>query len=156
MDRFDFKSWLRDKFTLYAASLWAGTIGDSHLASACALGCLAGIFLTPDLDQEGRSMSESLLVRRSFGLGYLWLLLWFPYAKLIRHRSPLSHFPILGTAGRVFYMTLWLAIPAYFGYRLREPSPEMWTLLGWGMLGLALSDFGHFIFDLKWRDGLRL
>ncbi len=127
-----------------------GTLADPLIASACALGCLSGVFITPDLDQQTRSMSESLLIRRTFGLGYLWLLLWFPYAKLIKHRSPLSHFPVLGTAGRLFYMALWLAIPAYFGIRLTAPSPEIWPLLGWGALGLALSDFGHWIFDLKW------
>ncbi len=126
-----------------------GTLGDTKIASACALGCLAGIFLTPDLDQETRSRSESMLIRGTFGLGYLWLLLWFPYAKLIKHRSPLSHFPLLGTALRLIYLALWLCIPAYFGYRVSAPTPEIWMLLGWGVVGLALSDFGHYVFDLK-------
>lgn len=127
-----------------------GTLGDPNIGAACALGCLSGIFLTPDLDQETRSMSESILIHRTFGIGYLWLLLWFPYAKLIKHRSPLSHFPLLGTAIRLLYLALWLCIPAYFGYRLSAPSPEIWALLGWSVVGLALSDVGHYIFDLKW------
>lgn len=128
-----------------------GGIGDARLGAACAAGCLAGIFLTPDLDQEGWSHSEHILVKATFGIGYLWLLLWYPYAKAIPHRSPLSHFPVLGTAIRLLYLGFWAAIPAYFGFRLAAPSPEMWPLLQWSVFGLALSDLGHFVFDLKWK-----
>jgi uncharacterized metal-binding protein len=78
-----------------------------------------------------------------------------PYARLIKHRSPISHFPILGTLGRLFYLFVAAAIPAYFGYRLRAPSDAFWPLFGWGIVGLALSDTGHYIFDLKWRDSPR-
>ncbi|PQV64540.1 putative metal-binding protein [Abditibacterium utsteinense] len=129
----------------------AGGLGDTHLGAACAAGCIAGIFLTPDLDQEGLSHSENILIKATLGIGYLWLLLWYPYAKLIPHRSPLSHFPVLGTAIRLLYLGIWAAIPAYFGFRMSAPSPEMWPLLQWGIFGLALSDLGHFVFDLKWR-----
>ncbi len=128
-----------------------GTLGDAKIGAACALGCLAGIFLTPDLDQETRSRSEGILIRASLGLGYGWLVLWYPYAKLIKHRSPLSHFPIVGTLGRLLYLALWGCIPAYLGFHFRSPPPQIWLLLEWAVAGLALSDLGHYIFDLKWR-----
>ncbi len=129
----------------------AGGLGDTRLGGACAAGCIAGIFVTPDLDQEGISHSENTLIKATFGVGFLWLMLWYPYAKLIPHRSPLSHFPVLGTALRLLYLAILAAIPAYFGFRFRAPSPEIWLLLQWGIFGLALSDLGHFIFDLKWK-----
>jgi uncharacterized metal-binding protein len=133
----------------------AGTSNDFQAATACSAGCLAGIALTPDLDQEGLSYSETTIIKWTLGIGYLWLLLWYPYARLIKHRSPLSHFPILGTAGRLLYLFTAAAIPAYFGYRLKAPPDSFWPLFGWGIAGLTLSDIGHYIFDLKWRDSPR-
>jgi uncharacterized metal-binding protein len=133
----------------------AGALGDFRASAACAAGCVMGIFMTPDLDQEGLSSSENALIKLSLGIGFLWLMLWYPYARAIKHRSPLSHFPILGTAGRLFYLFCVAAIPAYFGYRLKAPPDAFWPLFGWGVVGLALSDLGHYIFDLKWRDAPR-
>ena len=74
---------------------------------ACGLGCLSGIILSPDLDIPNRTRSE-YLVYRYMGkiLGGVWFVLWWPYGKLIPHRSPLSHMPILGTALRMVYMYL--------------------------------------------------
>jgi uncharacterized metal-binding protein len=132
----------------------ASVSDDFGAATACASGCLLGILLTPDLDQEGLSFSEQTLIKATLGLGYLWLMLWYPYAKLIKHRSPLSHFPILGTAGRLLYLFIVAAIPAYFGYRLQAPPDHWWPILGWIVAGIALSDAGHWIFDLKWRDAI--
>jgi hypothetical protein len=39
-------------------------------------GCLAGILLTLDLDQEGYSALELEAMRTLGPLGYLWLALW--------------------------------------------------------------------------------
>lgn len=33
---------------------------------------------------------------------------WIPYQKLISHRSPLSHGPVLGTLTRLVYLSVWL------------------------------------------------
>lgn len=129
----------------------AGALGEWGAGLACGAGCLSGIFLTPDLDQEGLSHSENTLIKWSLGLGFLWLMLWYPYAKLIKHRSPLSHFPLLGTALRLLYLGLVAAIPAYFGFRLQAPPAHWWPLLSWSVAGLVLSDIGHYFFDLKWR-----
>ena len=39
---------------------------------------------------------------------FRWI--WLPYRGSMRHRSILSHGPILGTILRVFYLSLWLAL----------------------------------------------
>jgi uncharacterized metal-binding protein len=133
----------------------ASTSNDFRAATACGAGCLLGILMTPDLDQEGLSSSENAVIKWTMGLGFLWLMLWYPYARLIKHRSPISHFPILGTFGRLLYLFVAAAIPAYFGYRLKAPPDAFWPLFWWGVAGLALSDTGHYVFDLKWRDSPR-
>jgi uncharacterized metal-binding protein len=67
------------------------------------LGCLLGTVLTPDLDQIGISKNEWDMVKKLGPLGFLWCALWWPYAASIRHRSPISHLPLLGTAIRLVY-----------------------------------------------------
>ncbi|HEY0075506.1 MAG TPA: DUF2227 family putative metal-binding protein [Abditibacteriaceae bacterium] len=130
----------------------AGATGDNIAAGTCALGCLLGIMLTPDLDQEGLSSSENALVKYTLGLGFLWAMLWYPYARLIKHRSPLSHFPLIGTAGRLLYLGLLLLIPSYWGWHLIQPPPETLRLLLFALGGLILSDTGHWILDTKFGD----
>ncbi len=135
-----------------AYGLTAGALGDHTTGAACALGCLLGIMLTPDLDQEGISSSEHAFIKYTFGLGFLWAMLWYPYAMLIKHRSPLSHFPILGTAGRLLYLGLWLLLPSYWGWHLIKFPPETLRLFCWVLGGLVLSDAAHWFLDTKFGD----
>ena len=128
-----------------------GFTGDNLLALSGATGCVLGILLTPDLDQKTLSSSENSLVRYTLGLGFLWVMLWYPYASLIPHRSPLSHAPLIGTFGRLLYLAMILAIPAYFlGWNFGQIPPEIWQIVFYGVAGLAVSDFGHFVFDVTW------
>jgi hypothetical protein len=89
---------------LLSASSFGAALGMTNnvsIASACAGGCLLGIPLTPDLDQENLGMSERWLIKHTLGLGYLFAMFWYPYARAIPHRSPWSHLPIVGTIGRL-------------------------------------------------------
>lgn len=61
---------------------------------------VGGFMLGPDLD------IRSIQYRRWGLLRWIWL----PYQKALKHRSRLSHGPIIGTAIRVVYMGVWLAI----------------------------------------------
>lgn len=114
------------------------------LALASAAGCLLGIPLTPDLDQENLGMSERWIIKHTLGLGYLFVMFWYPYARLIPHRSPWSHLPIVGTLGRLLYMGIPIGAALAAGWRLPPIEPNLWlALLG----GLALSDAAHWALD---------
>lgn len=39
---------------------------------------------------------------------FRWI--WIPYQKMVPHRSPLSHGPVLGLATRLVYISLWLMV----------------------------------------------
>src|SRR6476469_8723425 len=36
--------------------------------------------------------------------------IWLPYQKSLRHRSFLSHGPLIGTALRILYLAIWIAV----------------------------------------------
>ena len=115
-----------------------------------ALGCLSGMLLTPDLDLVGISVSEWGMVKKLGPLGFLWMALWYFYARAIPHRSPLSHWPILGTVLRLVYCMILLMIIWLILGRPVLPQMPMW---GWAflrswLLGLAISDLGHWALDL--------
>jgi uncharacterized metal-binding protein len=65
----------------------------------------SGLMFGPDLDIYSRQYQRWGWLR--------WL--WRPYQRCIRHRSPLSHGPIIGTILRVLYLGLWLGLMG-FGY----------------------------------------
>lgn len=118
-------------------------------AAAAGLGALAGILLSPDLDVNSGSISDHHA--RELGgcwFGLLWALLWKPYRYLMPHRSGLSHFPLVGTAGRLLYLggavylLLWLC---HVTVNLSLPALPGWAPYAAG--GLALSDLLHYILD---------
>lgn len=154
-----------------AAALFVGQMGSGILlhryatretifsALALSTGTLAGLFLTPDLDIDAGSMSEEEVRKISpFGEN-IWWVYWFPYRRLIQHRSPLSHFPIIGTLGRLIYLGIpYLTILAItfvvnqsaFGWLA---IPGLWLLFfpyfQIAVLGLASADLLHFFMDQR-------
>lgn len=109
-------------------------------AFALPLGCMAGILLSPDLDIDQGNISEAILRKRvGCVISGLWRIYWWPYAKLVRHRSWISHMPFISTGIRLLYAFWWLllAMPAALG------SSITW----WFILGLAWVDFAH-----AWAD----
>ena len=122
-----------------------------ELAAWAAAGCASGILLSPDLDQESASRAEWQLIRATLGIGYVWLAFWGPYASIIRHRSPLSHAPLFGTAFRLLYLWGGAALLTYLFSDWRLPpmewfaqQPEFWA----AATGLILSDLLHWVFDI--------
>ncbi len=126
---------------------------------ALTVGVAGGLFLTPDLDVDAGSISEQE-VRNVSPLGEnLWWIYWFPYRKLIHHRSPLSHWPVIGTIGRLFYLSIPYLIVLAVSYYLSLPwftslkDAGLWLLESpvyrIAVLGLASSDTLHFFMD--WR-----
>jgi uncharacterized metal-binding protein len=123
-------------------------------ALAFAGGCMLGLVVTPDLDVRQRDTHAGTIMRHSAGgcLGGLWRLLWLPYALLIpKHRHPLSHWPILGTALRLVYL---LVVPVLIwwviGHFLPMPDLPRLTLTPlavWAIGGLGLVDTLHALMD---------
>lgn len=121
-------------------------------ALAFASGCMAGILLTPDLDVDHRTQSYSV-IRRSFGwfIAEAWYWFWLPYARLLPHRSPWSHTPIIGTLLRLAYllfipMILWGALQMAFNLP-QLPELSWHPLWGWAITGLMLVDTVHIFMD---------
>ena len=59
-----------------------------------------GLWLSPDLDTHSISLNRWGFLKN----------LWWPYRKLIPHRSIISHGPFLGTAVRVSYLLSVIAL----------------------------------------------
>lgn len=108
--------------------------GNPIIGFMSGAGCLLGIPVSPDLDIDHRTVSETMFPEPFRTLYFLW---WLPYAKLLPHRSFWSHTPGVGTALRIIYGFWWL--PVLFDVSL----VGLWSL--W--LGLAISDLLHWIMD---------
>lgn len=104
------------------------------LVAAAAVGCAAGLLLTPDLDIVG-SRADGLIRRTGFIPAVIWGILWYPYSALLSHRSIWSHGLIIGTVIRVIYVAIPLLI---IGVNLRP-----WPYLIRGIIGLTISDNLH-------------
>lgn len=70
---------------------WPGLIGTLAF-------CVGGLWLSPDLDTRSNAL------HRWGPLAFLW----WPYRRLLPHRSLWSHGPLLGTIGRLSLLTAWL------------------------------------------------
>jgi uncharacterized metal-binding protein len=93
-----------DRITLWSLPLIAGFTfehtQDGTLALLVSGGyLLGGLVLGPDLD------IHSCQYRRWGPLRWIWL----PYRRCMRHRSWLSHGPVIGTVIRIAYLLGWLA-----------------------------------------------
>jgi uncharacterized metal-binding protein len=126
------------------------------LTIAMSLSFLVGGFmLGPDLD------IHSIQYKRWGPLRWIWK----PYQMLLSHRSRLSHGPIIGTAIRVLYLSLWFAgfalaaiglyntlgseqiswqsFTSTLGYLLNRYFVEWLTVL----IGLELGAMSHYVSD---------
>lgn len=110
-----------------------------------ACGAFTGLIVEPDLDQDYQAAPLGTIRQTGGdGMARVWQLYWTPYARLIPHRSWLSHAPIIGTVGRILYLAPIYAIPLliwtyFFGF----PTAPF---IGWA-LGLAWVDLLHFVMD---------
>ena len=125
---------------------WLGPIGSSCAGLAFLLG---GLWLSPDLDTRSNPSRRWGPLR----------LLWWPYRRLLAHRSLLSHSPLLGTAGRLLYLAALAVALCLLAQPLGAPSPQellgkghaLWQhhqpLLLAGLAGLEASAWLHLIQD---------
>ncbi|MEH1964803.1 MAG: metal-binding protein [Nostoc sp.] len=127
-----------DRITMYALPFVAGVTfwqtRSSNTTLLVAGGFLfGGLMFGPDLD------IYSVQFQRWGFLRWIWL----PYQKSLRHRSFLSHGPIIGTILRVLYLGCLLAILAIFVLTIAEKLGNLsftWQDLG-GTVGRSLVDY---------------
>jgi uncharacterized metal-binding protein len=119
-------------------------------------GGLAGLVIGPDLDQEGLSHADTFW--RRFGcvgsvLVGAWVAFWGPYSWAIPHRSALSHWPLIGTAGRLAYIAAaYLLADGVLMITLspvRLPPLAAYPLEALAAVAaLAVADTGHWVRDV--------
>ena len=134
---------------LFYGVIWLPWLGISGAVCSGLAFLFGGLFLSPDLDINSRPYQRWGALR--------WL--WWPYQRLIRHRSMLSHSPFLGTAIRINYLSFLVAAISWIGSRWGTPTPEQWRSLlqqTWddssnsvliALIGLEASTWLHLIQD---------
>lgn len=75
---------------------------------------LGGLWLSPDLDTHSNAS------RRWGPLS----LLWWPYRRVLSHRSLLSHTPLIGTTGRLLYLAALVLALCVLTQPLGTPPPR--------------------------------
>jgi uncharacterized metal-binding protein len=150
----DRATWL---LALPFGALWWPVLGLEGLICGAVAFLAGGLWLSPDLD------TRSNPTRRWGPLRWLW----WPYRRLLVHRSLLSHGPLIGSAGRMLYLAgLVLGLSVLFT-PLGAPSPDqlltsaaaLWRshrpLLLAALVGLEASAWLHLIQDgdpmPRWR-----
>lgn len=131
-----------------------------------SIGSLIGIFIQPDWDVDSGFEGDKI-IRERFGiLGYflekLWDIFLWPYRKSLKHASFLSHFPPVGTIGRIAYSYFFLIVVPYSIVYIYKQDFDILQILSkyWQLivsepkiiLGLAASDFVHFGLDILTTD----
>jgi uncharacterized metal-binding protein len=94
-----------DSITLWSLPLVAGvTFGltqSGNLTLLVSGGFLfAGLMFGPDLDIYSQQYKRWGILR--------WI--WLPYQRNLRHRSLISHGAVIGTIGRILYLSVWIAL----------------------------------------------
>lgn len=125
--------------------------GSALAGLGALLGCgIVGQILGPDLDQKSVTANEQYVLRRLgilAPLGWAFVAYFSIYAWALPHRHPFSHFPVMGTAGRLAYLLwgpLWLIMSRDI------PVPVWAAVLFVGMVaGLAVSDTAHYVMDFR-------
>jgi len=135
-------------------ALALGLCGGLWLGAAAGLSAglgvlIGGLWLSPDLDTLSNPTRRWGPLR----------LLWWPYRRLLSHRSLLSHSPLLGSAGRLLYLAALLLALSWLGQPLGTPGPvalaqgaaQLWArqqaLLLAALVGLEASAWLHLLQD---------
>jgi uncharacterized metal-binding protein len=149
-----------DRITLWALPavgtlVYVGTKQALPTLWICAGYLFGGLMLSPDLD------IHSVQYKR-WGI-FRWI--WLPYRGSLRHRSPYSHGPLMGTTIRVIYLLLWLGFMGFAGVAIANEFLQMnltwmdlWRMMGQWLsryrievvgfgIGLELGAFSHYTAD---------
>jgi uncharacterized metal-binding protein len=100
--------------------LWWPALGPLGSAVAGSAFLLGGLWLSPDLDLPSRASRRWGPLRA----------LWWPYRRLLRHRSLLSHSPVLGSALRLAWLLAWLMLLVHLLEPFGLASPRQLLNMG--------------------------
>ena len=128
-----------------------------------AAGAVVGIFVSPDCDVD-KGFIAYHYIRRRLGdwAEWVWDRIWFMYRRSVKHGSELSHFPVVGTLGRLVYLFFFVLVVPYLFLDIFFPFNLDFEFRWWitrilsywrvvvGMMGV---DFIHFILDIATVDG---
>uniref|UniRef100_B8HTG8 Metal-binding protein n=1 Tax=Cyanothece sp. (strain PCC 7425 / ATCC 29141) TaxID=395961 RepID=B8HTG8_CYAP4 len=124
-----------------ATATWLGSRNLALTGILSTSFLFSGLMFGPDLD------IHSCQYRRWGWLRWIWL----PYQKTLRHRSFLSHGPIMGTALRLLYLGSWLALPIGFLLLLQH----YFGFWNWNwQTGVALLQASLQTYPYEWLAGL--
>lgn len=98
------------------------------------IGFLISLAVNPDLDLNRR------FPRRN-PAKWPWWLFWYPYSRMVGHRSFFSHVPLVGTFIRTAYIIPLIAVCIYLGMDVRYAVPVF--------VGMAISDAVHSVLDVS-------
>ncbi len=130
-----------DRSILFTSPI-VGIIGVSYSLElgiiAVSSHLLGGLYLSPDLDLVSKPYKRWGWLR--------WI--WIPYQKVIPHRSPLSHAPVLGSTIRLLYLAalllpLWVIFP---GLQQVEWAITWEKAIAF-LAGVELSALNHLLLD---------
>lgn len=165
-------------FTLAGLTLAGGILLQNADVLTVSAGMAAGLFLSPDLDLAAGSIALSNVrkapqmaarillldgaptVRKiSVAVGWLastaWRVIWWPYGVAIKHRSWISHAPVVSTALRVLYLIL-LTVP-FWGCSLSyQLTAQGWRYAALAFGGLCIADGAHIAMDAAETRAKRL
>ncbi len=72
-----------------------------------------GLWLSPDLDTHCRALKRWGILK----------IVWWPYRQVIRHRSILSHGPLIGTSVRIIYLLIFTFLTLFVLQPFGFPTP---------------------------------
>lgn len=160
-----------DRITLWSLPVVAGFVfalsKSSHFTLlVCGAFLFSGLMFGPDLDIRSRQF------RRWGWLRWLWL----PYQKSVRHRSFLSHGPVVGTTLRLVFLGTWAGLLTILGLFLvgqfwevtwswqmiftgigrslshhRSAWLALWVGLELGAMSHSFSDWGGSLYQRRFR-----
>ena len=129
--------------------LWWPLLGAMGTMVAAAAFLIGGLWLSPDLDTRSNATRRWGPLR----------LLWWPYRRWLPHRSLLSHSPVLGTAGRLLYLSVLVMFISLLLMPYGSPGPDQlmnalqqhWVdrqaLVVAALVGLEMSSWLHLLQD---------
>ena len=153
---------------LYAV---ASTVsGDVEGGLGVAMGAVAGLLMTPDLDLNNQSHERMRWFKINPLLGHAFYLFWYQDGKMMRHRG-VSHIFVIGTLTKVLYIMTPILLAQFiyltwYDLQLNNLSelyalliPLKYPVFFWSFVAAwSVQDLMHIIFDIAstWLKRRRL